>query len=565
MSRTQVLSGIALALICVGLIGPANARGENPAPGDTFVVRLVHPERQAANVITLFDGARVSHPAAALAAWKRAAREPHALGKPLEAVIAMFNPEMAREWQVLHEAEIRIDVRATDGVARWYAIVPHDDGTISAGITAMRMTDGAAEAPVALAGNEIAVERLGPAGAMLSARLADMLLVAASRDELVRAIDRIKAVPPVAPAREARQFSTVVGSENTVDSGLVFELDPRRLTPGVGTTTYRRCAAFFQGLGCRWIGGNVALRDDKLALDVTTLRERAASASPAPPAIVDRDWLTWLPARGAMGAISVAFGRGPAFLDSAFALADRIERADPSRGNVAPLRTRFNLLAAAAGARPEVDLWPHLRGLTACVIADPDQPGRPAGALAVLHTDADSSAVRLATDVLPRLGTLLTGKKPGGEPVREAPAVRPAGGAPGGDTFRLGTVGARSLLIFRHGRDVVIAWGDDALAASIEAAREPGRSIAPLCTDWARQGKQAPQRLGVIWPARCWPAARGMDTNTPEWQVLAQDPPAVWWGWTGPADAHDSIQYSGLRQRVHQFVDRLRLDPSPLR
>ncbi len=50
----------------------------------------------------------------------------------------------------------------TDGKARWYAIVPRDDGTLSAAVTAMRMTDGTDEKPVSLAGKEIAVERLGP-------------------------------------------------------------------------------------------------------------------------------------------------------------------------------------------------------------------------------------------------------------------------------------------------------------------------------------------------------------------------------------------------------------------
>ena len=51
-----------------------------------------------------------------------------------------------------------------------------------------------------------------------------------------------------------------------------------------------------------------------------------------------------------MGVVSLAFEPGAAFWDSAFALADRVDRADPSRAGVAPLRTRFNLLAAAAGA-----------------------------------------------------------------------------------------------------------------------------------------------------------------------------------------------------------------------
>ena len=145
-------------------------------------------------------------------------------------------------------------------------------------------------------------------------------------------------------------------------------------------------------------------------------------------------------------------------------------------------------------------------------MADPNQPGRPGGALVVLHTDADASAERLAIDVLPRLGGLLTGKKPagtkpGGESLPKPGLGKPAGHAPERDASQLGTVGGRSLLVYRRGRDVVIAWGDDALSASVEAAARPDRSVAPLCTDWVRRGKEAPAApgrdlAGALRPAR---------------------------------------------------------------
>ena len=378
--------------------------------------------------------------------------------------------------------------------------------------------------------------------------------------------------PLTRPGPRPGRTSTVPNLESRLDSGLVFELDPGRLTAGVWTTTYRRTVALLQGLGSRRINGSLAFGDDNLALEVTSLLTPVGPRSPLPaggPAVVDRAWLTSVPSRDAMGAVSFAFESGAAFWDSAFALADRIERADPSRGDVAPLRTRFNLLATAAGARPEVDLWPHLKGVTASIMADPNDPGQPGGALVILHTDADASAERLAIDVLPRLCGLLTGKKPrgtkpGGEVVPKPGPGKPAGRAPERDASQLGTFGGRSLLVYQRGRDLVIAWGDDALSASVEAAKTPDRSIAPLCTDWVRQGKNPPQRLGVIWPARCWPPVRGVDTTTPVWRTLAQDPPAVWWGWTGTHAAQDSIRFSELRRRVHQFIDQLPLDASLL-
>ncbi len=75
------------------------------------MMRLVHPERQAAEVLRLFEGTRAPHPAAALAAWKRATKEPTQLGKPLEAVIALFNPEMVPEWSIMHRAELGLGLR----------------------------------------------------------------------------------------------------------------------------------------------------------------------------------------------------------------------------------------------------------------------------------------------------------------------------------------------------------------------------------------------------------------------------------------------------------------------
>ena len=572
MSKARVLAGLTVLIALIGSSANGNDRGEPLSAGDPLVIRLVHPDRQAAAVLKLFDGARVPHPAAALAGWKRATRDPNQLGKPLEAVIAMFNPEMALEWRVMHDAELCLDLGSVDGKARWYAIVPRDDGTLSAAVTAMRLTDGSAEPPLIDDGKEIAVERLGLAGATVSAWVGDTLIVGSTREELLRGLRaesvRIRARSAVtygSSPTTTRPISAAPSLGNRVDSGLIFELDPGRMNANAGTTTNRRAAVLLQGLGCRWMRGNLALKDDLLALEVTTLLRRGEPSRPLPatkPVAVDPAWLTWVPARDVMAVVSVALEPGAAFWDSAFALADHIDRADPSRAQVAPLRARFNLLATAAGAQPEVDLWPHLRGVTACLMGDPKQPGRPAGALVILHTDGDAGAERLAIDVLPRLSALLTGKKSEGAPFGQA---LPGQAAAERKVRRLATVGGRSLLVFWRGRDVVIAWGDDVISPSRAAAASPDRSVAPLCTGWARAGKTPPQRVGAVWPARCWLPVRGLDTTTPAWRALAQGPPAVWWGWTGPDEAQDSIHYSGLRQRVHQFLDQLPLDPSPLR
>ena len=103
-----------------------------------------------------------------LAAWKRSTREPDQLGKPLEALISFFNPEMVREWSVLHEARFELGFDSETGSRRWRLTVPGDDGTLAALITALRLSGGSNEEPV---GNgAMAVNRLGGPGAAVGAR-----------------------------------------------------------------------------------------------------------------------------------------------------------------------------------------------------------------------------------------------------------------------------------------------------------------------------------------------------------------------------------------------------------
>jgi hypothetical protein len=141
------------------------------------------------------------------------------------------------------------------------------------------------------------------------------------------------------------------------------------------------------------------------------------------------------------------------------------------------------------------------------------------------------------------------------------PAVEP----PAREPIRLGVVGGRSLLVITRGRDVVIAWGDETLAAARQAAREPASSAAAYCTCWAREGKRPPERVGAFWPARCWSSWQGVDARTPAVGVLTEAPPAVWWGWNDAGKARDSLTLGDLRRRVRRFLDQLPLDPSSLR
>ena len=297
---------------------------------DALVVRLIHPERQAAQVLKLFEGARVAHPAAALAAWKTAAaRQGDALGKPLEAVIAFFNPEMATEWRTLHQAELVVNWDQTHDRAGWHAIVPRDDGTLAAGITASRLSDGGDDAPVDFMGQKIAVARLGRPGSALAAQRGDASVFGTTRDELLKAVEH-----------SVRRASVPIPNE-PLESGLGFVLDVNRLPVGQsGPLPLRLAGELLRGLSCRGQHGTLSLSGGSLGLEVTT-DLRADLPAPSPfwirSASIDRSWLELIPAAGAVAVFSLAVEPSPTYWDSAFALADRLEKTVPDRAELAPL------------------------------------------------------------------------------------------------------------------------------------------------------------------------------------------------------------------------------------
>jgi hypothetical protein len=262
-----------------------------------------------------------------------------------------------------------------------------------------------------------------------------------------------------------------------------------------------------------------------------------------------------------MAFVSVALDPRPDSWDRAFVLADRLERADPARVGLAPLRIRLNLLAATAGVKPEVDLWPHLRGVTGCILGGSEQPGRSTGAVLVLHLDNEFAAAHLVQDFELRLGAI----RPEGESKRESDQdARPQ--YPGADVAgrglrQLGMVGGRVLTIWRRVRDVAISWGDTALADSLKTKGNRRPSLADVCSGWTREGKGPPQRVGAFWPGRSWRPLGSLEPPAAALRVLADDPPVVWWGWSDSAKAQDSLRWSDLPARVRHFLETIAFDP----
>ncbi len=382
-------------------------------PLPSIRVRLVHPDAQLGELIGLFRGSRAAHPAAALAAWKRASAEPNRLGKPLEAAIAAFNPTMIPELRTLDDAGLAIRFEVEGARPTWRAFLPRDDGTFAALASAFVLTDGESETPL----GEVPVDRLGRPGSPLMARGPGIVLIAPDRAGL--ALARVDAMRGPMPTRSD-------GVSLLIESGALWGLSESK------SLTARRIGEAFDGSQAPpLIEASASLGGSTLSASLLATFDRAVATRAA----VDPSWLDWIPRDRASAAFALAVEPGEAGWASAFALLDRVEHADPDRVGVAPSRLRLALAARAVGVRVEADLIPRLKGLSGWV----DLPG--AGLLA-LHLDDPAAAARVVEQSRP---PDVARKRPGFSLTRDGPSV-------------------------------LIAWGEDALEDSRRARAAPDRS-----------------------------------------------------------------------------------------
>ncbi len=541
MNKLWSTAGRGILILALATQSGVEAWEMPPDDNEPMVVRLVHPDRQATEFLRLFEGARAASPAAALATWKRATGHTGQLGKPIEAVIALFNPDMVPEWRVLDGAELRLGFEPDDGSPRWFAIVPRDDGTVAAAITASRLTYPDDE-PLREEGRETPVARLGSTGVPLAVQVGSRLIFGSSRPELLRGI---------------RSRPTASDAASLLDSGLVFRLDTKALTtPRGGSLGLRRTVEALQGIDCRLVEGTIALKAGYLGFDITTILEspKTTLGKEARVPTIEVAWLEHFPVANLMAMVSIAIDSRPAFWDRAFSLADRIERADPARAGVAPLRTRLNLLALAAGIKLEADLWPHLQGVSAGIWVDPRQPGKPIAALLALHLNEEATAQRLARA---RTGALLQSRTT----AKQAPQHGADAGPPPGEPRREGALLGRNVSVWQQHRDVLIAWGDDALTALMKANIPAAQSVATIHLATHTQGRGAPRRFGAFWPGRLYSPGKGSDLSPATLRVLADDPPVVWCGWDDRDRAFDQFRWPDLAGRVRRYLETIPLAP----
>jgi hypothetical protein len=476
---------------------------DDPGPAPPAVtIRLVHPGEQGERLLKLFEGARAPNPAAALAGYKRARGGDTGLDKPLDAAISALNPGMIAELRTLDDATLALGW-AAGGRAAWNAAVPHDDGTFAAFATAGVLTDGASDPPL----DGLPVDRLGPRPtATVAARAPGGFLLASSRDELAAALRRSTGPLPRAP----------------IDGGYLVHVDPKGLAREGAPLGARRAGVALARLGAEGLDASIRLEGEALLVDA---RVRYAAPPAFAKATIPPAWLDEIPAEGTIAAFAIALDPSPAAWNAAFDLLDAVDRADPARANLAPLRLRLNLLGSAAVIKPDIDLWPRLLGVSAIVTAG--SAGPVDGVLLRLHARDEPSARRLETLTLPRIALAALGLKddPGAEPV--VPMVR-----------------GKPITFSRKGRDVAVAWGDLVRARAELAADAPDRRLH------AEVGAGA-QRFAAFWPGRL--KALG----------LPDAPPAVWVGSFDGATSLDTIRWPGLKAVVGRVLERIPFDPPP--
>ena len=277
------------------------------------------------------------------------------------------------------------------------------------------------------------MERLGRPGAWLAAH-ADETLILGARAELLRAVADLtqKAAPASEQLGRGKAGEAVLKrSGQPLDWGRASCWIPAGLPPSRRCRCHRGwegpCSAASRVVAWKglWLSRVTASgsKYPRFCSSKTTLARSVVERNGSDRAGLARS----VPSAGAMAVIVLACRPSGEFWDSAFALADRVEKTDSARAQVAPIRIRLTLLARTAGVRLEPDVLQHLR-LSAAVFGEPRRPGRPSGALVALHLDSDAAARRLVE--LSRLGSR-TG--------------RSTGGCVGDGTGRAGGVGHRCL------------------------------------------------------------------------------------------------------------------------
>jgi hypothetical protein len=519
------ISPVALAPL-LGLILSSSAMADEPEAKPSIRIRLSHPDKQLQEVLDLFKEAKAKNPAAALAAWKRASKEPNRLGKPLEALIAALNPKMVEELKTLDRAEVSIHFNPQTGDPEWFAILPNDDGTFAALASAFVLSGGAAEAPI----GEVPIDRLAGPGSPLMARVEGGTLIASNRDGIKRARARLSG--PIDPFEG---LITPNGVQLVIEPGSLKgskSLNVQRLEELLRTSDripkeIRDATSLFRGYF--ELGGGIFMAN---LVDMAPRKIPKVSINPS--------WYDWIPKTRVITCFAFATDSEQKSWDSLFALADRIEKLDPARATIASSQVRLDLLARLSGLRLENDLLTHLKGVSGWVGSSNSKDVNQA--LLAFHLDDPEAAERIVNGFKPIPGS---GQKPGNEPERSK---------------WLGQVEGQSLWITRSERAVVLSWGVGVLEASLKARDNPDHSSGAEIRKMIMNDEKA-LAGGVVWPERIPRLGLAeLPRDKDEEEIL----PVFWFVYPVNNIALTlGLVWGEIDQTVKRFLDLIPLDPPP--
>jgi hypothetical protein len=378
-----------------------------------------------------------------------------------------------------------------DGKSRgdwgWSLVVPRDDGTLEALATALALTDGEAAAPI----EGLATDRLGGPGSAWIGRRGEIVVVSGSRTGLAEGWNRWSSrsrMPRGEPGFHARIDAEVIASAPDIEVA--------------------RWGKVLEALRVRGVRVRAGIEEQRFRMVV---RGELDGSVEEGPGRVDLSWLRYVPA-GASAAMCWGFSPTGETLDRGFRAVDSYLDRGEGEPRTAPVRARVNVVANLAGVRPEVEIWPGLRGITAFVVAG--KGGRVEQAVLVMHVAGEAEARRLATRVLPRL-------------------VKVSG---------------RAFEVRADGASVVIGWGAGAVELAVEARREPEGAAGAIWSEW---GGEEVSRCGAFWPGR-WPGWVGEPTVG---EALKSAPPVVWWGRREGREEVDRVVWGDLKGTVGRWVE----------
>ncbi len=488
----------------------------------TLTVSFRQPDHQLQTMLGWFKGSQHRSPASVLASLRAHSGNPGILNKGVQAAIAMLNPEMIHEIRVLDGSVGKISF-PPGASPTWWLRIPEDDGLVRTFASALSLGEGTQLPPSEPI--NLAVDRLGPAGAPLLIQQDQLVILGSESESLQKAISENRSV------------------EQTTAEGFCFELVSVPLSK-LRQTDSNTVIQSLQTLGIQSITGRSSLNADGLQLDCRSRLANSSESAPKAQTEFYKDFMGRL-SPGTVVAGVTALDPSGRSVRTLYSLGDRVLVSQGGKPGQIPLRTRVNLAAGALGLFPEQEIWPKVDGLGGSMAMD---QAKPVSALLALHTTEPEFAPLLAQKLAKTLRRVLSSGKPAQD--RDEP---------GADRDKIGDLGilvgnasGKPIRISVDHGTIWVTWGTQQAEIAPNAAEAaPETVIVP----------EKATRLVQVWPGRLLIR----NSFSPEvCNSLELAPSMVWMGWQEGAELVDQVRWGPLPPTIRAIVDTIPpLDPLP--